>query len=126
MNERGAARAWVVAYIVMAGVGLATLLLIGRLVGANKFPGEAQPKQTSTDGRALFETNCAACHGLNGQGGRAPSLVSGPLAEISLDELMARIGNGKRLGGMPKFEGVLTEEQIRAVAEYVVRLRGGS
>jgi mono/diheme cytochrome c family protein len=39
---------------------------------------------------------------------------------------MTRISNGKRLAGMPKFEGVLSEPQIRAVAEYVVELRTGA
>ncbi len=127
MNERGAARAWIIAYVVMAGVGLAALILIGKLVGANRFPGEPQTKPTSLDGRTLFvEANCAGCHGLQGQGSRGPSLVSGPLAELSLEELAARISNGRRLGGMPKFEGFLSEAQIRAVAEYVMSLREDS
>ena len=126
MNERGAVKNWIVAYVLIAGVGLGAFIGIGRLVGANKFPGEAQPKQTSTDGRRLYLANCAACHGVDATGARAPSLVSGPLGDLPVEELIARITNGRRLGGMPKFEGVLTEQQIRIVAEYVVSLRGES
>ncbi|MGH2726866.1 MAG: c-type cytochrome [Actinomycetota bacterium] len=127
MSERGAARAWIIAYVVMAGVGLATLILVGRLVGANKLPGETQARQTATDGKTLFEANCAVCHGVDARGQRnAPSLVSGPLAALSIDELVAKISNGRRLAGMPKFEGVLTPAQIRAVAEYILSLREAS
>lgn len=126
MNESGAARNWIIAYIAFAGVGLAALIGIGKIVGANKFPGETQPRQTSTDGEALFLANCAACHGINGAGARGPSLVSGPLGMLSEAELRAKIANGRRLGGMPKFEGVLTEEQIGIVARYVIDLREAS
>lgn len=124
MNERGAARNWVIAYVLFALAGLGGLLLIGKLVGANKLPGEPQTPPTSTDGRTIFvQANCAGCHGLKGEGGRGPSLVSGSL---TLDEIMTRVRDGRRLAGMPKFEGFLTEEQIRSVAEYVVSLREAS
>ncbi|HJR18926.1 MAG TPA: cytochrome c [Actinomycetota bacterium] len=127
MNERGAARNWVIAYVLIAAVGLGGLLLIGNLVGANSLPGEPQSKPTSTDGRTIFvQANCAGCHGIDGTGTRGPSLVSGAAATLTLDEIIARVNNGKRLAGMPKFEGFLTPEQIRAVAEYVVSLREAS
>ena len=124
MNERGAARNWVIAYVVAAVVGLSALLGIGKLVGANKLPGEPQTPPTSTDGRTIFvQANCAGCHGIDGSGGEGPSLVS---SSLTLDQTMARIRDGKRLAGMPKFEGFLTAEQIRSVAEYVVGLQEAS
>jgi mono/diheme cytochrome c family protein len=126
VNERGAARNWVIAYVAFAALGLGALILIGKLVGANKLPGEPSAKQTSTDGEQLYVFNCAACHGVNGQGARGPSLVSGQGGALTIEELEARINNGKRLAGMPKFEGVLTPEQINAVARYVVSLREAS
>ena len=118
-------KGWVLAFVLSALVGLGALIGIGRLVGANKLPGEAQAKPTSQDGRTLYvEANCAGCHGIDGTGTRGPSLVSGPGAELTLEEIIARITNGKRLAGMPKFEGFLSEQQIEAVAEYVLTLRG--
>ena len=126
MSERGAARSWIIAYVVMAGVGLAALILVGRLVGANKLPGEAGAKQTATDGKTLFQTNCAACHGVNAEGRSGPSLVSGSLAELSIEELAAKISKGKPLAGMPKFSRSLSPAQIRAIAEYIVSLREAS
>jgi mono/diheme cytochrome c family protein len=126
VSERGSVKAWVLAFVLMAGLGLGAFIGIGCLVDANTCPGSSKPKQTSTDGETLYLANCAACHGIDASGSRGPSLVSGPGGELSLEELMARINNGKRLAGMPKFEGVLNEQQIRAVAEYVVELRTGA
>ncbi len=127
--EEGAARAWVLAFILMAGVGIGALVGVGCLVGANTCPGKSPAKQTSTNGMELFVANCAQCHGPDARGGKGfvgPSLESGALGSLGEDELAAKISRGKRLAGMPKFEGVLTSTQIRAVARYVVTLRGGS
>jgi cbb3-type cytochrome c oxidase subunit III len=126
--EAGAAKAWILAFVIMAGVGIGTLVGVGCLVGANTCPGgKPRAKQTSTDGMVLFETNCAACHGRDGKGLRgAPSLVSGTLGGLSAEELAPKISKGKPLGGMPRFRNELTDEQIKAVAEYVVRLRGAA
>lgn len=126
MSEAGAAKAWILAFLLMAGVGIGGLVGIGCLVGANTCPGKSRAKQTSTDGRTLYQVNCAVCHGIDGKGSRAPSLVSGPLGALSEDELVKKIGKGKPLGGMPRFSKDLTSEQIRAVAKYVISLRGGT
>jgi len=126
LAEAGAAKAWILAFILMAGLGIGGLIGVGCLVGANTCPGNSRPKQTSTDGQALYRVNCAACHGIDGSGTRAPSLVSGPLGKLSEDELVKKIGKGKPLAGMPRFRKDLTQEQISAVAGYVVSLRGGS
>ena len=125
--EEGAARAWVLAFIVLAGVGIGTLVGVGCLVGANTCPGKHSAKVTATDGREIYvRANCAGCHGLDGKGGRGPSLVSGSLASLSVDQLAAKIGRGKPLAGMPRFRKELTAAQLKAVATYVVSLRGGS
>jgi mono/diheme cytochrome c family protein len=128
--EVGAARAWILAFIVMAGIGIGTLVGVGCLVGANTCPGRSRPKQTSTDGATLFVANCAICHGRSGEGTRAaPSLVTGEAKGLTLDQIRSRIERGKPLGprgSMPRFSGTLSSEQIDAVARYVVTLRGGS
>jgi quinohemoprotein ethanol dehydrogenase len=127
MSEAGAVKAWVLAFLLMAGLGIGGLIGIGCLVGANTCPGKSGTKQTSTDGRTLYLSNtCAVCHGIEGKGSQGPSLVSGPLGRLSVDELVKKIGKGKPLGGMPRFSKTLSAEQIRAVAEYVVSLRGGT
>jgi mono/diheme cytochrome c family protein len=124
--EAGAAKAWILAFLLMAGLGIGTLVGVGCIVGANTCPGSSRPKQTSTDGKTLYLANCAACHGIDGGGSRGPSLISGPLGMLSEEELVKKIGKGKPLAGMPRFRKDLSQEQIRAIAGYVVGLRGQS
>jgi cytochrome c551 len=69
------------------------------------------------DGKALYEANCAPCHGANFQGGKGPTLnVISPYYEIGLVEY--QILHGDAL--MPGFHGKLTDSEIAAVAEYVL------
>jgi mono/diheme cytochrome c family protein len=124
--EAGAAKAWILAFLLMAGLGIGTLVGVGCIIGANTCPGSSRPKQTSTDGKTLYLANCAACHGIDGGGSRGPSLISGPLGKLSEEELVKKIGKGKPLAGMPRFRRDLSQEQIRAIAGYVFGLRGQS
>jgi cbb3-type cytochrome c oxidase subunit III len=75
-----------------------------------------------TDGAAIFSANCASCHTLAAAGATGtvgPNLdESQPTLELAVD----RITNGA--GAMPSFSEQLSEEQIQAVAEYVVESAG--
>lgn len=81
--------------------------------------------QTGTDGGEVaeqglkvYENNCLSCHGANGVGGHnGPNLEN---LDMTDEELIEQIKHGG--GGMPPFEGVLTEEQIEAVKEYLKTL----
>jgi len=69
------------------------------------------------DGQAIYQANCAQCHGPNGEGGRGLPLGDGAVEEsLSLEEQIDVITNGR--GGMPDWGGDLSEEEIRAVALY--------
>ena len=77
-------------------------------------------------GAAVFQQNCAVCHGAEGKGGaRAPSLE----AESDAGVVARTVHAGK--DGMPSFAGRLTDAQVTDVAEYVaggiatVSLTGG-
>lgn len=123
-SEHGAAKAWILAFVAAAGLGLGGLVGIGCLVGANACPFSRPSQRTATDGMTLFLANCALCHGRDGEGMRdAPSLVSGALASLTVGRLEAKISRGRPLAGMPRFRGRLTPEQIRAVADHVASLR---
>jgi mono/diheme cytochrome c family protein len=78
------------------------------------------------DGRAVFLQNCSGCHTLADAGttGKVgPNLdQSKPSFERAL--MMVRDGGGGGLGVMPKFQGTLTDDQIEAVARYVVDAAG--
>jgi mono/diheme cytochrome c family protein len=77
--------------------------------------------RAASDPRSLFTSNCAGCHTFAPAGSTAtigPSLDTTTL-ELSAIEQQIRRGGG----GMPAFEGQLTDEQIAALAEYVARGR---
>jgi alcohol dehydrogenase (cytochrome c) len=68
------------------------------------------------EGKRIFTTNCAACHGDDGKGGHTGGA---PLDKIrDLDAAIATVTNGRN--NMPPFRGAFTPEQIRDVSVYVV------
>ena len=87
-------------------------------------------------GRAAFRVNCIQCHGTGAAGGRGyPNLNDDEwLWGGSLEAIRLSIAHGIRFDGddgtrfseMPAFgrDGLLTGEQIRDVAEYVLSLSG--
>ena len=86
---------------------------------------------------------CGSCHGTNGQGGTGPAMAGGAVLETwpSCEEQVTWIALGSNgwsvdvgstygaqskpvQGGMPAFNGDLTDEEIRAVAAFE-RIRFG-
>lgn len=75
-------------------------------------------------GRDLWATNCAACHGTNGGGGDAPALNSQEfLASVSDDQIHGIVAGGIPGTPMPAwlndYGGPLTDEQISALVTYL-------
>ena len=69
-------------------------------------------------GKEVFSEQCSVCHGADGLGGNGgPDLTTMPKAkeQAGAEE---QVTNGG--GGMPAFEGTLSEEEIKNVAAYVV------
>ena len=69
-------------------------------------------------GGEVFAENCSVCHGADGLGGNGgPDLTTMPKAkeQAGAEE---QVTNGG--GGMPPFGGILSEEEIKNVAAYVV------
>jgi len=87
--------------------------------------GQAEPNAA---GAALFEQNCAICHGPNGEGLRefgAPNLSDAIwLRGNSREAIASQILNPK-MGMMPKWEGRLDPVTISMLAAYVHSLGGG-
>jgi len=79
--------------------------------------GEADEAAPAVDGKAAFADTCGGCHTLSAAG---TSGTTGPnLDDVSLDagaiEGIVRDGRG----GMPAFDGKLSDDEIAAVAEFV-------
>lgn len=76
-------------------------------------------------GRALFRTNCSACHAADGGGGVGPNLTDGTFINISQPSDIARvIHDGVIAKGMPAWSPRFNQTQITLLAAYVASLRG--
>ena len=98
----------------------AFLLLIaalGLVEASKKRSALGDFKQTSTtNGKEIFITACAQCHGDDGKKG---VMGAADLSVTPMDQktILSTIKNGK--GTMIGYDDVLSEAQIQAVAEYV-------
>ncbi|MDQ2898920.1 MAG: c-type cytochrome [Acidobacteriota bacterium] len=84
--------------------------------------------QTGADvaaGAKTFRSHCAACHGLNGEGGRGPNLALGVFYHGSSDaDLLNTISNGVPGTEMPGL--FYSEDRIRQLVAYIRSLNAGS
>ncbi|MEX0674710.1 MAG: c-type cytochrome [Gaiellaceae bacterium] len=81
--------------------------------------GEAAPPSEPKD---LFAQQCGGCHVLADAGTTGAVGPNLDETQPGLDRAIAQITDGG--GGMPAFGGRLSEEQIQALAEYLVRVAG--
>ena len=104
-----------------AGAALAATLLGAAVAAPRLFAQAAQPPRGIV---ATFGQVCASCHGPNGSGGSAPSLLDDTWAHGGSDaELAASIKNGWPGTPMPPFGATLNEQDIRAMVIYIRELR---
>jgi cytochrome c oxidase cbb3-type subunit 3 len=84
------------------------------------------PSPGQQSGQALYQTNCAGCHGLDGRGGEhAPDIATiQRLQRLTQAELLRTIRDGVPDSGMPAFGSRLKREQLTAVAVYLRSLQG--
>lgn len=83
------------------------------------------------DGGELFTKNCRACHGEDGKGNTAMGRKSGikdlKTSKLTPEEIRNQIKTGKKEPNqgakMPAFEGKLNEDEIEAIAGFLLELR---
>ena len=72
------------------------------------------------EGEAIFKKYCIICHGIDGKLG-----VNGAkdlsLSKLTLEEREVQVKKGKNV--MTPFEGILNDEQIKAVATYTLKFK---
>ncbi|HBY59346.1 MAG TPA: hypothetical protein DEH78_05960 [Solibacterales bacterium] len=86
----------------------------------------------STEGKRIFETACAGCHGERGRGGEGPALSNKILHASATDTyLVETIARGRRGTSMGAFlepspsRPTLTRGEIESVVAYLRTLEGG-
>ena len=76
-------------------------------------------------GKALFRSNCAFCHGADAHGGRGPNLVSAPLTHGESDEALGTvIREGVPGTSMPSFSE-FTPAEVGEIVAYIKSLSAG-
>ena len=125
---------WIlVTLIVMVGVGLAAFQLLRP--SATQAPSEIANDPLLVEGRVVFLDRCAGCHGQSGKGDgpTAKNLPGPPVGDLSDDkwkhgdqpeQVVAVIRQGVKNTQMPAWNGLISNESVRAVAAYVYHLSG--
>jgi len=123
----------------LARIFVAAVFAVGFVVFAtvDALPTPAQDAQLIEAGKAVFTDQCASCHGAEGKGdGPAARFLSPKPSDFTagdwkyaaggtVDAVVGVILNGVDDTGMTPFEGQLSDDEMNAVATYVVRVLVG-
>lgn len=104
------------------------LVCVGVFVASAQNPAQkrsAASRPDSIQGKPIFTSSCAQCHGLDGKGSeRAPNIADRPnVQKLSDAQISHIIENGVPGTGMPAFHSFQIS-QIRAVVGYLRSLQG--
>ena len=103
----------------LKNIGLTALMLTTSIHGFNVHA-------ESKNGKALFETTCAACHGKNLKGGAGFNLKDETWVHGSQPEqVLANIKKGFSEAGMPGFSAVYNDKQLKSIVDYILSKREG-
>jgi cytochrome c oxidase cbb3-type subunit 3 len=89
---------------------------------------QEKPSAASARGATLFEANCVACHGTNGEGIRelgGPKLTDAVWLYGGSREAIAKTIYNPRNGVMPRWNDKLDAVTIKMLSAYVHSLGGG-
>lgn len=76
-------------------------------------------------GEAIYQKNCASCHGNAGQGGIGPNMTDDYwIHGAGMSNMMHIIKVGVPAKGMIAWQPVLTEQEILQVASFILTLHG--
>ena len=81
----------------------------------------AHAQDQDIDPNALYQQHCAQCHGVNLEGGNAQSMLNGIwLHGEGMGYVSRNIKHGITYLGMPAYENVLSDPEIRAITGFIL------
>jgi mono/diheme cytochrome c family protein/WD40 repeat protein len=69
--------------------------------------------------QALYQNNCAACHGADRLGAAGPALLPGNLERLRRPEAIKTISEGRIATQMPAFAGKLSADEIKSLSDFI-------
>jgi cytochrome c oxidase subunit 2 len=69
-------------------------------------------------GKGVYDRNCVACHGANGEGGLGKPIAKSPIATGAVHDHLNEVVHGKPGTAMQAFGGQLSEVDLAAVVTY--------
>jgi ubiquinol-cytochrome c reductase cytochrome c subunit len=109
--------------LVMIGLGYAAITAGGAASAAT--PGSPSPG-TIAEGRSLFQTSCATCHGMDAQGtAQAPSLIGAGAAAVDFQVSTGRMPMQQAGAQVIKKRNVYSQTEIRQMGAYIASLGPG-
>lgn len=98
------------------------LLFLVFVVAAARRAQDPQSPIDSTQGKKIYNNQCALCHGVGGGGGRGPSLTRPKLPRASTREALIRLIQEGVPGSEMSASWMLNEKEVELVASYVLSL----
>ena len=78
-------------------------------------------------GKQAYDTNCASCHGLQGQGGVGPNLVDDYwIVDNTYSAVEKVIDVGVPEKGMPGWKTILGDKKVKALVVYIASIQGAN
>jgi mono/diheme cytochrome c family protein len=114
-------RRW--ALLCLAAAVFGTLALSGCSANPANVPVSSDEEKqrrvapTRPAGADVYSEHCARCHGQEGQGMIGPKIRP---PRLNGDEVFAVIADGRPGTQMPAFRGVLSEDSVDSVIDYLV------
>ena len=125
LNRRGRIAPALLLLFALLLTGGAYAFVTGGGSSAVATSGDAS-ESTIQEGQALFESNCASCHGTNAQGSPGvPSLVGVGAASVHFQMVTGRMPMANNSPQAEVKTPQFDEDQIRAVSAYVASLGAG-
>ena len=87
------------------------------------FTSNDEVASSGPDGKKIFKIHCVACHGIKGDMG-VNGAANLNVSELPLAQRIQTITHGRMDKGMTPYKGILSPDEIQAVAEYTLTLKG--
>lgn len=93
--------------------------LSAALLATSLSPALAADPSAKVDAKAIYQAQCASCHGAYRLGGTGPALLPGNLDRLRGPDAIKTITNGRLATQMPAFGAKLSATEITALTELI-------